>query len=63
VKMKRAIFVCLYLVMFMPINPKETIELFKACGKEKVIECLIALSLVIHGLNIFELTIANLLCN
>jgi Na+/glutamate symporter len=62
-KMRHAIFDCLYLVMFMSINLGETIELFKACGREKVVECLIALSLVIHGLNIFGLIIANLLCN
>lgn len=63
VKMKHTIFDCLYLVMFMSINLGETIELFKARGKEKVMECLIALSLVIHGPNIFGLIIANLLCN
>lgn len=62
VKMRHAIFDCLYLVMFMSINLGETIELFKTCGKEKMMECLIALSLVIHGLNIFGL-IANLSCN
>jgi Na+/glutamate symporter len=59
-KMRCAIFDCLYLVMFMSINLGETIELFKACGRGKVMECLIALSLVIHGPNIFGLPIANL---
>jgi Na+/glutamate symporter len=55
VKMRRAIFDCLYLVMFMSINPGETIELFKACGKEKMMECLIALNPVIHGPNFLGL--------
>jgi len=61
--MRHAIFDCLYLVMFMSINLRETIEFFKARAKEKVMECLIALSLVIQGPNIFGLIIANLLCN
>jgi Na+/glutamate symporter len=62
-KMRHAIFDCLYLVIFMSINLRETIELFKAHGREKVVECLIALNLVIYGPNIFGLTIANLFCN
>jgi Na+/glutamate symporter len=62
-KMRCAIFNCFYLVMFMSINLGETIELFKACGREKVMECLIALSPMIHGPNIFGFIIANFICN
>jgi hypothetical protein len=48
---------------FMSINLKETVELFKAHGREKIMECLITLNSMIHGLDIFGLTIANLVCN
>jgi len=29
---------CLHMVMFMSINPNETIDDFKECGKERVVE-------------------------
>jgi hypothetical protein len=48
---------------FMSINLKETVKLFKAHEKEKMMECLITLNPMIHGLDIFWLTIANLVCN
>jgi hypothetical protein len=35
VEMKHAIIDCLHLMMFMSINPKETIESFKTCVGEK----------------------------
>ncbi len=39
VQMRRAIYDYLYLVMFMSINLRETIELFKARGRGKMMEC------------------------
>jgi len=47
----------------MSINLKEIVELFKAHGREKMMECLITLNPMIHGLDIFKLIIANLVCN
>jgi hypothetical protein len=35
VEMRHVILDCLHSMMFMSINPKETIESFKACGGEK----------------------------
>ncbi len=32
------VFDCLHVVMFMSIDPNETIDDFKACGKEMVVE-------------------------
>jgi hypothetical protein len=37
-KVKHAILDHLHMVMFMSINPNETIDDFKACGKEMVVE-------------------------
>jgi hypothetical protein len=37
-KVRSAIFDCLHMVMFMSINPNETIDDFKAHGKEMVME-------------------------
>jgi len=39
VKIRCVILKCLHLVMFMSINLKEIVELFKARGKEKMIKC------------------------
>ncbi len=35
--MSRAIFDCFHMMMFMSINPNETIDDFKACGREMVV--------------------------
>jgi hypothetical protein len=37
-KVRRAIFDHLHMVMFMSINPNETIDDFKACGREMMME-------------------------
>jgi hypothetical protein len=37
-KVNCVVFDCLHMVMFMSINPNETIDDFKACGKEMVVE-------------------------
>jgi hypothetical protein len=46
-EVKRAILDHLHMVMFMSINPNETIDDFKACGKEMVVEIFDNLQLVI----------------
>jgi len=56
-EVKRAILDHLHMVMFMSINPDETIDDFKACGKEMVVEIFDNLQLV---QDIFGLIIANL---
>jgi Na+/glutamate symporter len=52
VEVKRAIFDCLHMVMFMSINPNETIQSFKACGREMVVEVLIIYNFVLLGQDI-----------
>jgi hypothetical protein len=47
---------------FMSINLKEIVKLFKAHGREKNDGMLITLNPMIHGLDIFGFTIANLVC-
>jgi hypothetical protein len=37
-KVRHVVLDHLHMVMFMSINPNETIESFKACGKEMVME-------------------------
>jgi hypothetical protein len=37
-EVKCDVFDCLHMVMFMSINPNESIDDFKACGKETVVE-------------------------
>jgi len=37
-KVKCAILDCLHILMFMSINPNETIDDFKACGREMLVE-------------------------
>jgi hypothetical protein len=45
-KMKCVVFNCLHMVMFMSITPDETIEFFKSCGREIMVESLITYNLV-----------------
>jgi hypothetical protein len=45
VEVRQIIFDYLRIIMFMSINPKETIVFFKTRGKEKVVECLNILQL------------------
>jgi hypothetical protein len=51
----------LHMVMFMSINPDETINDFKARGKELVIENFDNYNLVLFGQNNFGLIIVNLI--
>ncbi len=37
-KVRCVVLDCLHMVMFMSINPNETINDFKACGREVVVE-------------------------
>jgi hypothetical protein len=37
-KMKCVVFDCFHMVMFMSINPDETIEPFKSCAREIMVE-------------------------
>ncbi len=37
-EVKHAVLDRLHMVMFMSINPKQTIDDFKACGREMVVE-------------------------
>jgi Na+/glutamate symporter len=59
-EVRHVVFDCLHMVMFMSINPDETIDDFKALGREMVVESLIAYNLVLLGQDTFGLIIANL---
>jgi hypothetical protein len=56
---RHAIFDYLHTMMFMSINPDETINDFKACGREMVVESFDNYNLVLLGQDIFGLIIAN----
>jgi hypothetical protein len=51
---------CLHMVMFMSINLYETINDFKACGRELVMESFYKYNLVLLGQNTFGFIIVNL---
>jgi hypothetical protein len=59
-KVKCAILHQLHMMMFMSINPNETIDNFKACGGRRWWKILIIYNLVFFGEDIFGLIIANL---
>jgi hypothetical protein len=46
-EVKRATLEYLHMVMFMSINPYETIDDFKACGREMVVESFDNLQLIV----------------
>ncbi len=57
--MKHAVFDRFHMVMFMSINPNETIDDFKACGREMVVESFDNLQLNVAWTNTFGFIIAN----
>jgi len=59
-EVKHATLERLHMVMFMSINPNETINDFKACGREMVMENFDNLQLKLLGQDTFGLIIANL---
>jgi len=58
-KVRRAVFDHLHMVMFMSINPDETIDDFKARGKKMVVESFDNLQLGVVWTRFFGLIIAN----
>jgi hypothetical protein len=58
-KVRRAVFDHLHMVMFMSINPDETIDDFKAHGKKMVVESFDNLQLGVVWTRFFGLIIAN----
>jgi hypothetical protein len=58
-EVKHAVFDRFHMVMFMSINPNETIDDFKACGREMVVESFDNLQLNVAWTNTFGFIIAN----
>jgi hypothetical protein len=54
-KVRHAVLDHLHMVMFMSINPNETIDDFKAHGKEMVVESFDNYNLVLFGQDFFGL--------
>ncbi len=61
-EVRSAILDDLHTIMYMPIEPSESIETFMTRGRNKILKASPNIYLMIHGLGIFGTIISKLIC-